>query len=872
LEFGYFLQKLDSEWHVPYFNGFRMENLLGDVRYALRQFRLSPVFTLTAILTLALGIGGTTAIFSLIHSVMLRSLPVADPATLYRIGDGNDCCVEGGPQDKWGMYSFPLFERLKQATPEFEQVAAFQAAPNQMSVRRAQVDRFSRPLRSELVSGNYFDVFGIRSFAGRLFSASDDQASATPVAVLSYRAWQSTYGGDPSVVGSTFVIEDHPFTVIGIAPPGFFGETLRSDPPDIWVPLQQEPLINSGGSLLHQSVSAWLRAIGRLRPGATVDGMSARLTGVLRRWMQNESGYPAAWMPELVRLLPKQFINVVPGGSGVAEMKEYYGRSLQILLAVCSLVLLIACANLANLLLARGMARRSQTSVRLAIGASRGRVLSQSFTESVLLAVAGGLAGLFVADFAGRLILAITFHNAHFLPIDTKPSVPVLLFALALSVVTSALFGTAPAWFATRTDPVEALRGANRTTSDRSSLSRQMLLLVQATLSVVLVAGAAMLARSLNNLEHQDFGFEIAHRVTVSLNALPATYNRDRLDALYRNLEDRLKAVPGIEQAGLALYNPFTDNWGELIFVEGHPAPPFNEKGGSSWDRVSSGYLQTVGQPLLRGRGFTEADNASAPPVAVVNQAFVRQFFPKEEPLDKRFGIDMPAYAGTFRIVGIVRDAKYTQPDRPVRPMFFVPLAQRVAYKEALMQMIELRSHFIGSLLLVTRMDPGTLEPLLKKTFGEVDANLTITSVRTMQQQVDLNFDQQRAVASLAGLFGIIALILAAVGLYGVTAYAVAQRTTEIGLRMALGADRGNVVQLVLGRAFRNVVIGLVIGIPLAIGAGRLMAAQLYGVVHWDPVALSLATISLATCAFIAAIIPAARAASIDPMKALRTE
>jgi predicted permease len=850
-----------------------MATLFGDIRHALRGFRQAPVFTGTAILTLALGVGGTTAIFSLTHAVMLRSLPVADPATLYRVGDGNDCCVEGGPQDRWGMYSFPLFERLKASAPEFEQVTAFQAGSWQFSIRRAQVDRAPRPLKGEFVTGNYFTTFGIQPFAGRLFSAADDRPAAAPVAVLSYRVWQATYGADPSVVGSTFFVEGTPFTISGIAPPGFFGETLRSDPPDIWVPLQQEPLIRGQGSLLRQPMSAWLRAIGRLRPGATVNGMGPRLTGILRQWIQNDSGYPAAWMSEIIRLLPKQYINVVPAGAGVAAMKEDYGRSLQILLCVCALVLLIACANLANLLLARSMARRTQTSVRLAIGASRAHIVRQSLTESILLALAGGLAGLIVAEGAQRLILAIAFHTAHHLPISTTPSLPVLAFAFALSVVTGVLFGTAPAWVATRTDPVEALRGAGRSTTDGSSLPRTLLLVFQAALSVVLVAGATMLTRSLSNLENQNLGFETKDRISVALNSLPASYPPERLDALYQSLSEKLNRLPGVERASLSLYNPFTDNWGELIYVAGRPAPPLSENSVASWDRVSPAYFQTVGQPILRGRGFTDADRGKTTPVAIVNETFARRFFPNEDPLDKRFGIDMPAYAETFRIVGVVRDAKYMQPDKPARPMFFVPLAQYVAtYKEDILQKIELRSHFISSALLVTRADAGALEPVLRKTFAEVDANLTITSVRTLKQQVALSFDQKRAVADLAGLFGVVALILAAVGLYGVTAYTVTQRTGEIGVRMALGADKAKIVRLVLRGAFRNVALGLMLGVPLAIGAGRLMSAQLYDVHVWDPWSLSIAIGSLAVCAFVAAIVPASRASGIDPMRALRME
>ena len=852
-----------------------MENLPGKFRYALRQFRLSPIFAAAAVLTLALGIGGTTAIFTLIHAVMLRSLPVSDPARLYRIGEGDDCCVEGGPQDIWGMFSFALYERLKAESPEFEEVAAFQAGRGRLSVRREGVESAARPVRSEYVTGNYFLTLGVGAFGGRVFTPEDDKPAAPPVAVLSHRVWQTTYAADPSIVGATFVVEGHPLTVIGVAPPGFFGETLESDPPDIWVPVQQEPMIDGEGNLLHQSISAWLRVIGRLRPGASTAGMGPRLTGVLRQWLQNDSGYPANWMADLISMLPKQVVNVIPAGAGVAVMKEEYGRSLQILLSVCGLVLLIACANVANLLLARAVARRGQTAVRLALGATRRQIVMEALTESILLAVGGGIAGLLVAMAAARLLLALAFQSAHFLPISTMPSLLVLGFAFGLSLTTGIIFGAAPAWFATRTDPAEALRGSGRSTSDRSTFARKALLVVQATLSVVLVAGATMLARSLNKLEHQDFGYKIEDRVEVSLHNPPATYTLPKLAALYRQLEEELNRLPGIQGSGLAMYNPLTDNWGELIMVAGHPPAKLSEESGASWDRVSFNYLQNFGIPVLRGRAFTAADNETAAPVAIVNEAFVKRFFKNgEDPLDQHFGLDVPEYASTFRIIGIVRDAKFAGwgLERPARPMFYVPLAQNVAYPDDLMKKLELRSHFIGGIMLVTKMSPGALEPLLTRTLAELDPNLTAISIRTMQQQVELSFDQERAVASLAGLFGTVALLLAAIGLYAVTAYSVAQRTNEIGIRMALGADRPKVIQLVLRGAFKRVLVGLILGLPLAVGAGRLISAQLYGVSSWDPLALSVAAGALAICSFFAAIIPANRAASISPMSALRIE
>jgi predicted permease len=853
-----------------------VRNLFGNLRYALRQFRQSPVFTTAAIFTLALGIGGTTAIFTLIDAVMLRSLPVSNPAMLYRIGDGDDCCVESGPQDRWGMFSYALYQRLKTDAPEFADVAAFQAGGGRLSVRREGPDRAAKPLRAEYVTGNYFSTLGVSAFGGRLFTADDDTPAATPAVVLSHHAWRLTYGGDTSMVGSTIMVEGHPFTVIGVAPPGFFGETLRGDPADFWIPVNQEAAINGDGALLHQTAAAWLRIIGRLRPGASVSGMAPKLTGVLRQWMQHDAGYPSNWLPDIIRTLPKQSIAIVPAGAGVAEMKEQYGTSLNILLSVCGMVLLIGCANVANLLLARSVTRRTQTAVRLALGATQRQIVMQALTESVLLAIGGCLAGLAVATAAARLLLALAFQHTHFLPIGIAPSPTALGFSFALALLTGMIFGAAPAWVATRTDPGEVLRGSGRAISAHSSFASKTLLAVQACLSVVLVAGATMLARSLDKLENQDFGYQVNGRVLVGVNNPPATYTLPRLNALYRQLEDRLNRLPGVQGSGMALYNPLTNNWGEMIYVAGHPAPRMDGEGGSSWDRVSSRYLQNFAIPILRGRNFTDADNETAAPVAIVNQAFVKRFFKTgEDPIDQHFGLDRPEDASTFRIVGVVRDAKFAgfALSRPARPMFFVPLAQNVEYQNGdIMQRVELRSHFIGGIMLTTNIPPGVLEPVLTKTLAGLDPNLTITSVRTMREQVALQFDQERAVASLAGLFGIVALLLAAVGLYGVTAYTVAQRRNEIGIRMALGADRATVVAMVLRGTSTRVLVGLLLGIPLSIGAGRLISSRLYGVVNWDPIALALAAGALAICAFFASIIPAMRAASIAPVEVLKIE
>jgi predicted permease len=455
------------------------------------------------------------------------------------------------------------------------------------------------------------------------------------------------------------------------------------------------------------------------------------------------------------------------------------------------------------------------------------------------------------------------------------PSPIVLAFAFAVALLTGIVFGAAPAWFATRTDPVEALRGSGRSTTDHSGFARKALLIVQAALSVVLVAGATMLARSLNKLEHQNFGYRTDGRIEISLNRPPATYTLPQLQALYRQLEDGLNGLPGVQGSGLALYNPLTDNWGEMIMVSGHPPPKMNEESGASWDRVSANYLQNFGINVLRGRNFTTGDNQQTAPVAIVNQAFVKRFFKSgEDPLGQHFGLDEPENAGTFRIVGIVGDARFApfEMSKPARPMFYVPLAQNVDYKLGVMKRVEVESHYIGAMMLVTNLSPGAIEPAMRRVLSGVDPNLTVDSVRTMEQQVSLTFDQERAVSSLAELFGAVALLLAAVGLYGVTAYTVAQRRNEIGIRMALGADRASVVRYVLRGAFGRVAVGLGLGLPLAIGAGRLISSQLYGVSFWDPLALALAAAALAICALIAALIPASVAASISPMTALRSE
>jgi predicted permease len=847
-----------------------MSTLLQDIRYALRQMRLSPGFTLTAILTLAIGIGATTGIFTLIHSIMLKSLPVAEPSQLFRIGDRDTCCTVGWEDDDWSLFSYPLAQRLAEAAPEFEEVTAFQANTDTVGARSSSKDSAARPLRMEYVDGHYFHVLGISPYAGRLLQLSDDQRTAQPVVVLSYSAWQQYYGSDPSLIGSTFIIEGHPVTLVGIAPPGFFGDTLRSRPPDFWIPVQQELLINGPEGRIKTNQPQWLYAIGRLKAGASVQGLDARLTTILQRWLKDEDEIPAEFKGQLAPTIPHKYVKLAPAGAGVAIMRENYGTNLRILLLACLTVLLIACANIANLLLARSTARRGQTAMRMALGASRPRLMAQQLTEAVTLAVCGGLLGLLIAYFGARIMLRLAFPTATANPISAAPSLPVLGFAFGLSLLTGIIFGVVPAWFSSHSDPAEALRGVNRTTRDHATLPQKFLVVAQAALSVALLASAGLLTASLRNLQKQDFGFLPQDRVMVSINPPSPTYTQEHLQSIYRSLQDRLHQIPGVQDVSLALYAPMEgNNWGELAAIEGKGDPSMSDE--TSWDRVSSNYMNVIGQQIVRGRNFQSSD-AGGRLVAIINQAFADKYFKGEDPLGKHFGFDSAKLASTFEVVGVARDAKYNDPAVPAPPMFYVPLDQSDKYDDPLMQSVTDRSHFIQNIELLTAGPTQNIEPQIRRAVAEIDPSITIISVKTMQEQVVSNFDQQSMVAKLAGGFGLIALVLAAIGLYGLTAYSVVRRTAEIGVRMALGANRANIVSMVLRGAFLQVAVGLVIGIPLAIIAGHFMASKLFQVRSYDPFVLGNSIIALGICAAIASILPARRAASTEPMKALRTE
>jgi predicted permease len=591
--------------------------------------------------------------------------------------------------------------------------------------------------------------------------------------------------------------------------------------------------------------------------------VEAKVNTQLRQWLlANEA--PADERDR--QALEKQHIALAPGGAGLAGMKENYQRDLRLLLGITGLVLLIACANLANLQLARGAASAAQASVRVALGAPRSRLIRGVLIESTLLSVVGGALGLLVAAETAGLLLRLAFHGANYVPIDPTPSLPVLGFTFLLALVTGIVFGIAPAWSASRADPAAALHGAGRSTSGRSTLPQRTLVVLQAALSLVLLAGAGLMVQTLRNLTAQQFGFQLEGTVVVDVNAGFAGYAPEKLASIYTGIDRQLRQVPGVRDVALALYSPMSgNNWQMGVTLEERPQQPVSP----SWDRVSGTFFDTIGARIQRGRTFNERDTPDAPHVAVVNQAFAGEYFPNEDPLGKRFGLGGFTHRADYQIVGVVNTIRFRNPRGPGRPMFFLPLLQMS--RSEWENNTKARSNLIQSILLrIGSATPPDLAPHIRRTLGAIDPNLTMLNVSPVSVQLGQLLAHERLIGTLAQVFGILALILASVGLYGLTACSVARRTAEIGVRTALGATRAHVVKLILGGALAQAAIGIAVGIPAALAAGRLLAGQLYGVKTSDPLILAIAASILAACAAIAGIIPAVRAGAVDPVQALR--
>jgi len=829
--------------------------------------RKTPGFTLTVLITLALGIGANSAIFTLVNSVLLRNLPVADPRTLVRIGDDDDCCVNSGTSDNgdYSLFATETYYLFKRNLPEFEELAATESGYTwrPITVRREGPQTVARSVMGTFVSGNYFRVFGLTPAAGRFFADADDQKGAAITAVMSYDTWRQDFGADPSVLGGAFWINTKAVTIIGVAPEGFYGDRLSSRPPKYYLPLESMDSI-IGAPYLHDPEVEWAYMIGRIKPGVSLPTLQAKASGLLRqqfstlKLFKTERNKPG---------LARAHVVLSPGGGGIQNLQQEYRDQLRLLTWIAALVLLVACANIANLLLVRGMNRRSEISIRIALGAPRSRVVRQLLTESVLLASLGALLGLVVSFLGARMLLALAFPAQQGLPIDPSPSPAVIAFAAALSVLTGILFGIAPAWIAARSQPADVLRANARTTAQGASTLQRALVVLQAALSLVLLIVAGLFTESLNKARSADMKLDASNRYVIHINPQAAGYATTQVEALYRIIEDSFHALPGVVKVGLATYTPMEqNNWGTGIKIQGEP--DLNK--GASWVKGTAEYFDSVGTKVVMGRGFTPQDLLNAPPVAVVNQEFVKQFFGARNPLGHRFGYPDPGKDGAYEIVGVVEDTMYTSVYWKNHAMYFVPLTQRPLNEDEPVE--KDLSMYAGAIVVQTRAPVNNMEQLAFNTLSSINPNLTVVKFQTFQQQIDDQFTHERMIARLTALFGALALLLAALGLYGVTAYTVVRRTPEIGIRMALGAERNRVIGMVLRGAMWQAAFGLLIGLPVAMWSVRYIKSQLYGItsVNFSVMLAAIGTLALATA--IAGILPAKRATLINPVEALRIE
>ncbi len=845
-----------------------MQTIWQDVQYALRQLRRAPGFTLTAILTLALGIGATTAIFTLVYQVILRSLPVEHPEQLYKVGSRIEQGVDSSLEDDWWVFSDDLYKYLRDHTPGTAGMAAVQSNSDNLSARRPNDNGLAQSLQSKFVSGNYFSVLGVRPFAGRMLGPDDDRNGAAPAAVISYPLWQTKFAAAPGIVGSTLMLSGHPVTVVGIAAKGFYGERNTPDPAGLWLPLATEPMFDPDRPMLNFSSEHWLDLLVRVPDPSQVSAVQNAIRGELHQWNSAHRDFSKGATD---KDLARQTTELVSARGGINNLRKRYGSGLQLLQFVAGFVLLIACANLANLMLVRGMARQQELAVRSALGAPRARLVRQMLVEAILLSVSGGVAALIVAYAGTHAILTLTMRGAEASPLSASPSLPVLGFALLVSLLTGIVFGIAPAWMASRSSPVTALRGANRSTSDASAIPQKILVILQASLSLALLSTAGLLITSLRNLEHQDFHFETQGRLLLAIDLHAASYQPGQLAALYQQIDDRFARVPGVQSFAYTTYGPMSGaSWNTGVSMPGIPADTSGDRI-SSLDLVSPHFFEAIGTPVLLGRSLNQQDTATSQQVAVVNKAFVDRFFPGKQPMGEHFGPD-PRFASVFEIVGVVDNTKFGDPSEPAKPMFFTPISQSVAYSEQKDIAEEAFNHYAGDIIVRYHGDLASVSDALRQTLKSINPDIPILNMRSYQDELGNNFLQEELVVRLTSIFGMLALVLASIGLYGVTAYSVARRTSEIGIRMALGASRGSVLKMIIENALTQAGIGLAIGLPLAYFGGSLLRHTLYQTSAFQPLVLLVVIALLLLSATAAALIPARRAASIDPMKALRTE
>jgi predicted permease len=831
--------------------------LWQHIRLALRQLRQNPGFTLAALLSLALGIGANTAIFTLLDQVLLRPLPVPHPEELVLLNwQGPHYAVNISGD----TLSYPAYRDFRDRNQVFSGVICRFPVPLSLAYpgRTERVD-------GELVSGNYFNVLGVGAAAGRVFTPQDDRLpGGHPLAVLSYAYWNSHFHRDPKVVGSTIAVDGLPLTIIGAAQSGFDGVELGYAPL-IWIPVAMKTQMTQGYFAdyftLENRRAFWLQAFARLRPGVTQQQAQASLQPLFHSILETElqgKGFETASARDRKDFL-KSSLQVLPASQGRTSLREVYETPLRILMGIVAAVLIIACANVANLLLERAVGRRREIAVRLALGAKLGHIVRQSLTESILLAVLGGAAGLLLAVWTDAALVSFLSTGDTPLGLATAPDLRILAFTLAVCLVTGLLFGLAPVFPARRMDLAASLKENARSVTAAHGWFRSALVIAQVALSIVLLIGAGQFLRTLVNLRTLDLGLETKNVIAFSVNPSLNGYGKEKSRQLYRALLESIHETPGVQSSAASAIAVLADDWWDSdVTVNGGTRSP--DAVSPNLNLVSRGYFSTLGIPLLAGRDFSPADAASKHRVAVVNQVFVKQYFAGRNPVGHFIGMGTdPGTKTDIEIVGVMKDAKYNNVRTPFRPQVFLDDDQNEDIQQV-------------NIYVKTASDPRRMYGVLRRAVQKVDRNIPIFNLRALAEQADISIVLERLIASLAAAFALLATVLAAIGVYALIAYSVTRRTREIGIRVALGAGNQTVIWIIMREVFALVLAGACMALPAAWALARLVESELYGVAPHDALSIAGATFLLAAIAALAGYIPARRALRINPIAALGSE
>jgi predicted permease len=838
-----------------------MDSILKDVRYAIRGLWRRPAFAIVAVITLALGIGANTAIFTLVNAVLLKPLPVKNPEELVLFNDSTSEGTQTGDPStgEWLLFSYSSYRYFRDNDQSFQQLAAFRSGENRLSVRKADMQPGQSALRASghLVSGNYFAVFGVDALHGRVLTNEDDAIGARPTVVMSFGCWEQQWNSDPQVIGKDVILNGTSFTIVGVMPREFFGERVRKSP-DYWMPLAFQPQIGLQDSYLDDETVYWLNMMGRLKPGTGIDQAQKNVNLRLQQFLTAQAGTQLT--DERRRGIQNTYIRLTPGGRGLSSLRVFYSEALKMLMVIVVLVLLIACANVGNLLLSRGAARQPEIALRQALGASRIRLIRQLLTESILLSVLGGAFGILLAQWAVSVLVTLLARTA---PLNVTPDLAVLGFTVGISLASGLLFGIAPAIRATGSGLILVLKekgNVRRRGRFRLGLG-SALVISQVALSLVLLVGAGLFARSLLKLQKVDLGFDRDNVLLFSVDSRLAGYKSAQLSPLYRQIYDRLTALPNVRAATLATYSPMSGTARtSSVTVRGRTPNP-GENLSVSDILIGPSYAETLSLPVLLGRSIGLQDTPASKKVAVINQAFAQHFYPDQNPLGRRITFDEDSDKNDVEIVGVIGDVKYRNARSEAERSVYRPILQ-----------MEDQSAFTNVIQVRTEGDPLSVASDVRTAIAQVDDKLTIGGLTSLRLQTDEALRQEKLIAQLVSFFSLLALLLAAVGLYGVMAHAVVRRTSEIGIRMALGAERSNIIWMVLRDSLVLVGVGILIGVPTALGAAKLISTQLFGLTGSDPVTLVTSIAVLSIVAAFAGYLPARKASRVDPLVALRYE